>query len=248
MIGYKFTRADGTDHYTGTVNYRDNVGKVMVHPSPDLYSEEACGEGYHLGKTLKGAGEYTRPESIFLCSYSPEDILGEDVYKVRVAKLEVLWEIPTWEGYGPNGQQTEKFIESLKDIPWFENVGKPYDKPEWAMELRQVESWAISWNEAEAEARVVAWAEAGVNIGIKAKAGVKARARAGIKARVRAEDWAEDWAEIKADAEARARDDCGYAAIEIISGIEDGYFSRIMEVYRAGHFPCSWDGKTLVVY
>ena len=38
MNGYKYTQADGTDHYTGTINYRENIGKEMVHPCPDTDS------------------------------------------------------------------------------------------------------------------------------------------------------------------------------------------------------------------
>jgi len=33
-----------------------------------------------------------------------------------------------------------------------------------------------------------------------------------------------------------------------MGGITDGYFSHLMEVYRDGHYPASFDGKTLVVY
>jgi hypothetical protein len=33
-----------------------------------------------------------------------------------------------------------------------------------------------------------------------------------------------------------------------MGGVKDGYFSRLMEVYRAGHYPCSFDGKKLVVW
>ncbi len=38
------------------------------------------------------------------------------------------------------------------------------------------------------------------------------------------------------------------ACLEIMGGIKNGYFSHLMEVYRAGHYPCSFDGKKLVVY
>ena len=189
--GWKFTRANGTDHRTGTINYRDNIGREMVHPCPDTRSKDACGEGYHLGKTLKGAGQHCAPGAVFRCSYSRKDVLGEDDDKVRVSKLTVLEEVPAWKGYGPRGKQVQAFIDSLSSIPWFENVGQPYKQPIWAENMTQVDSW---------------------------------------------------------DAAGAVAVDTARAVAEIMGGIKNGYFSRLMEVYRDGHYPCSWDGETLVVY
>jgi len=233
LIGYKFARADGTDHRTGTVNYRENIGKEMIHPSPDLYSEEACGEGYHLGKSIRGAGQYAKPEAIFRCSYSRKDVLGEDKDKVRVPKLKVLAEMPPWKGYGPRGKEVEVFIESLWDIQWFENVGKPYNKPKWALEIQQVGSW---YRNRSMSSEYRARAAAAVISGYKAQS----RVRTIVEAKVMT--GAKGWIELEAEV------DCYYAALEIAGGIKNGYFSQLMEVYQAGHFPCSWDRGILVVY
>lgn len=197
--GWKFTRSNGTDWHTGEVNYRDHIGREMVHPNPDTKSGKACSEGYHLGKTLKDAGEYCKPGAVFRCSYSRKDVLGEDDDKVRVSKLKVIEEAPAWKGYGPRGKQVQEFIDSLKGIPWFENVGEPYEEPKWAEKIVQVEGWREAVAKAGAEAVAVA------------EAGAEAVAVTGAY-----------W-------------DALYACYEIIDGIEDGYFSRLMEVYRAGH-------------
>ena len=186
MNGWKYTRADGTDHNSGTVDYRAAIGKELIHPHPAM-NTNACGQGYHLGKTLRGAGEYGVPEAIFRCSYLRKDVLGEDEHKVRVSRLKVIEEVPTWKGYGPRGKQVLALIESLPGIPWFSQVGESFDKPQWAKEMVTVDSWDA--------ARDAAW-----------------------------------------------------DAAEIMGGIEDGYFSKLMEVYRAGHWPCSFDGKKLVVF
>ena len=243
--GWKFTRANGTDHRTGTINYRDNIGREMVHPCPDTRSKDACGEGYHLGKTLKGAGTYCAPGAVFRCSYSREDILGEDGYKVRVSKLTVLEEVPAWKGYGPRGKQVQAFIDSLSSIPWFEHVGEPYKQPIWAENMTQVDSWYAAFTAAEAvevaygAVKDAIWAVAEAVAGIDAV--TAARAAAGIASRPAAR------AASRPVARAAAWD-AARAAAEIMGGIKNGYFSRLMEVYRDGHYPCSWDGETLVVY
>ena len=137
--GWKFTRADGTDHRTGTINYRDNIGREMVHPCPTR-SRNVCGEGYHLGKTLKGAGKYGAPGAVFRCSYSRKDVLGEDDVKVRVSRLTVIEELPAWKGYGPRGKQVQASRLAFRN-PWFENVGQPYKQPIWSENMIQVDSW-----------------------------------------------------------------------------------------------------------
>ena len=160
MEGWKFTKANGTDHYSGKVNYRKYIGKELIHPCPNTSSKNACGEGFHLGKTLRGAGEYGVPDAIFRCSYTRKDVLGEDKHKVRVSRLKVLSEEPVWKGYGPWGKQYLSFLDSLKDIKWFENVGKPYKKPEWAKKIKMVDSWAAARAAARAAAWDAAWAVA----------------------------------------------------------------------------------------
>ena len=233
--GWKFTRADGTDHRTGTINYRDNIGREMVHHWPDTGSKDVCGEGYHLGKTLKGAGTYCAPGAVFRCSYSRKDVLGEDDDKVRVSRLTVLEEVPAWKGYGPRGKQVQAFIDSLSSIPWFENVGQPYEKPAWAKEIKWVDSWDA--------ARDAAWDAAGPAARAAAGAAARAAARAAAWDAARAAAWDAAW-----DAARDAAGDAARAVAEIMGGIKNGYFSRLMEVYRDGHYPCSWDGETLVVY
>ena len=229
--GWKFTKSDGTDHYTGKVNYREMIGREMVHPDPDAETGDSCGSGYHLGKTLRGAGEYCAPGAVFRCSYSRRDVLGEDDDKVRLSRLKVIEEVPAWKGYGPRGRQLQRFIDSLSGIPWFANVGKPYEKPSWAENMKRLDSWSDArsptWNdiwEAAEEAAGKAAGKAAGNAAGKA-AGNAAGNAAWEAARV-----------------------AYYTATEIVGGIKDGYFCRLMEVYRAGHYPVSFDGRKLVVY
>ena len=231
MIAYKFTRPDGTDHKTGKVSYRAHIGKELVHPEPCVANGQPCATkdtgGYHLARTLIDAWTYGKPGSVFRCSCRKADILGEDETKVRVRALRVLSERPVHEAYGPHGKAVLEFIASLKDIPWFANVGKPYKKPEWAEKMRCVDSWDATWDAAWDAARVAAW-DAAWDAARDA-----ARVATWDAARVAARDATRVAARV---------------AAEIMGGIKDGYFARLMEVYRAGHYPASFDGKTLVVY
>ena len=140
-IGWKFTRATGRDWYTNSVNYRALLGKELVYPG-ECKRGGACGDtGFHLGKTIRGAGIYSSPRAIFKCWYSRRDVLGEDEDKVRVSRLRVLEKVPAWRAYGPRGRRLEDFIDSLGDIPWFAHVGKPIKKPAWVKRLVYVDDF-----------------------------------------------------------------------------------------------------------
>jgi len=241
--GWKYTRANGTDHYTGKVNYRENIGEWIEHPKPDKKSHNACGRGFHLGKTLRGAGSYGKPEAIFRCQYYKKDILGQDNDKVRVSKLKVIKEAPVYKGYGPRGKQFFKYIESLKEYDWFKNVGESIKKPKWTEKIKQVDSWL----EAESAAWSVAWSA------VDSAAGTAARSAAGAAARSAA--WSVAWSAAVAavnsvawTAAGAAANSAAWSATEIIGGIKNGYFKKLMEIYKAGHWPISFDGKKLVVF
>ena len=266
-MGWKFTRSNGTDWRTGRVDYRSFIGKELVYPG-GCEKGDACGDtGYHLGKTLRGAGKYAKPEAVFRCSYSRRDLLGEDEHKVRVSRLTVLGEVPAWKGYGPRGRQVQAFIDSLKDIPWFAHVGEPINGPTWAGEISQVDGWDAAVDAARAAAGGSAWAaarDAAADAAVGA-AGAAAWSAAWAIARDVARDtagaaawsacaaawsaWAAWAAAMDAawDVARAAAGDATWAAVEIMGGIM-GYFSQLMEVYRMGHYPIAWDGRILVVF
>jgi hypothetical protein len=45
MVLYKLTRPNGTDFYSGTIDYAGNIGKIIMGPNPDRELIEACGPG-----------------------------------------------------------------------------------------------------------------------------------------------------------------------------------------------------------
>ena len=46
---YKLTKLDGTDFYSGTINYAKNVGKIIRVTDYDG-PEEVCGRGIHASR------------------------------------------------------------------------------------------------------------------------------------------------------------------------------------------------------
>ena len=275
MKGYKYTQADGTDWYTGRTNYRAAIGKEIEHPNPNRESKDACGVGFHVGKTLYGAGKYCKPEAIFEIHYLKVRVLGEDEHKVRVSKLKVVKELPKELGYGTYGGEVLAFIENLPEIPWFRNVGKKLVKPTWVEKIKYMNSWAAArdaardaaWDTAWAAARDAAWAARDA-----ARDAMGAAARAAARDAAGAAAWdaagAAAWDAAGAAAEAAARDaardaawaaaraaarDAAAAAAELVGksdSFKQTYFQQLIEVYRAGHWPVRWEAKskTLWVY
>lgn len=106
--GIKYTQKNGTDHRTGKVLYKSGI--VLEEPSAPK-NNESCTTGLHLGDSFIGAGNYGFPGKIFFCIYDKENICHKDTDKVRVSKLTVLAELPTWLGYGLNGKKIFSKIE-----------------------------------------------------------------------------------------------------------------------------------------
>ena len=52
MIVYKATRIDGTDFYTGTINYAQSLGQVIEITDYDLPEVGSCGKGIHVSPTI----------------------------------------------------------------------------------------------------------------------------------------------------------------------------------------------------
>ena len=146
--------------------------------------------------------------------------------------------------YGPRSEQVQNFIDSLPSLPWLKNVGKPFNKPDWCEVLDRV----YSWDEARGAVPILLDEMGGLdemNIALEAAiaaAGEEAREAAALAAgnafRKAVTNIPTGFNQLEP----------GLAACEIMGGIEDGYYSHLMEVYRTGHWPVHFDGKKLVVF
>src|ERR1700690_1794709 len=90
---------------------------------PEIKSEQlgACGQGYHLAKSIEHAISYARfPMSIYEAD-ALGDRLGEDNTKVRHSSARIIKEIktPKW------ATRAEKFIASIPSVKYLSNCSTP---------------------------------------------------------------------------------------------------------------------------
>jgi len=122
---YKAVRMDRTAFYDKETKWGTNM---PVIEDPDSSENGPCGRGYHLAKSIpdvfQGIGFPLR-----LAEAEPlSPILGEDKGKVRVAHAKIVRWIPQKEW--PNWlRKTQKFLNSLNKVKWFENHGSV--DPKW---------------------------------------------------------------------------------------------------------------------
>lgn len=133
-IYYKAVRPDGTDFYTGTVDYAGICGTDQTLPVlptvPGDGWDEDCGgpvcctdEVYHASTskadTLIG-GDW--PCRLFEVE---GEAVAEEGTKRGFYTLKVLRELPAHEALGPNGEAVVALIEKAKTLT-AEQVNKPY--------------------------------------------------------------------------------------------------------------------------
>lgn len=116
-IYYKATRPDGTDFYSGTVDYAAALasGRPLERlTSPDGFYQCCSPTVYHAAdvpaETLIGG---SWPCRLFEVTGRPVDIEG---HKFGFRSLRVRREIPAWQALGPNGQEVAALIERARRL------------------------------------------------------------------------------------------------------------------------------------
>lgn len=110
---FKATRPDGTDFYSGTVDYAGALasGKPLKRLTNTAGWYECCsGTVYHAAdvpsETLIGG---SWPCRLFEVTGRP---VAAEGHKYGFRSLRVVREIPAWQALGPNGEQVAAFIRS----------------------------------------------------------------------------------------------------------------------------------------
>ncbi len=177
---FKALRPDGTSFYDSKTLWKP--GELM--PIINGHQNGPCGEGYHFGKSVKGAIQYAKFPFRLWEAEPSGTMLGEDDHKTRWTSGRITKQVklPMW------AKRAEKFIESIKGVKWFSQTGKP--RKAWKM----FDTWAAAWDAAGDAAwdaaRDAAWAAAGA--AAWAAAGDAARDAAWDAARAAARDAAWD--------------------------------------------------------
>ena len=146
---YKATRPDGTDFYTGTVDY----GAALASGDTirlDSDETEFPGPGWlHLATVPTECDGMTWPCRLFEVEPVGEFHRGEGhPYKIGCREVRVLRELPAHEAFGPQGEQVAALIERARCLT--------------AAEIKRLHA---AWYAARAAARYTAWDAAGYAAG-----------------------------------------------------------------------------------
>jgi hypothetical protein len=125
---YKCTRADGTDHRTGTISCAAALasGQPVEVLDAAPANGKVCGHGLHVSptprKTIQFADRNYRPWRYFEVAVPTEDIIESDDQKSRVRRLRVEKELFLADVFGPDFarriEQVKTEAASWKEIPW----------------------------------------------------------------------------------------------------------------------------------
>ena len=150
LIFYKCTRPDGTDFYTGTVNYAEAyINKTtLVHPDPEGKTLQVCGRGFHVSptarKTIKFSNKTYRPWRWWEVAVKKEHVIQSDTDKFRVSELSVVKEITLEDIFGPDFSvrihAVQEEVKTWKNIPWF--------KPPKPVTTEKIQTLFFQWREA----------------------------------------------------------------------------------------------------
>ena len=146
---YKATRPDGTDFYTGTVDY----GAALASGDTirlDSDETEFPGPGWlHLATVPTECDGMTWPCRLFEVEPVGEFHRGEGhPHKIGCREVRVLRELPAHEAFGPQGEQVAALIERARCLT--------------AAEIKRLHAaWYAARPLARAAARYAAWDAAG---------------------------------------------------------------------------------------
>ena len=194
---YKATRPDGTDFYSGTVDYAAALasGEPIVHPDPRVGHREAR---HHLSVSTE-ATDCTAmrwPCRLFVVEPDGETWVPDADYlprKVACISLRVVEEVSATVSLGPQGSEISALIERCTQITATDAEAMA---AAWAAAgaAAGATAWDAAWDAARAAAgaaaRAAAWATARDAAGDAAGAAARDAAWAAAGAAARAAAWA----------------------------------------------------------
>ena len=188
---YKATRPDGTDFYTGTVDY----GAALASGDTirlDSDETEFPGPGWlHLATVPTECDGMTWPCRLFEVEPVGEFHRGEGhPYKIGCREVRVLRELPAHEAFGPQGEQVAALIERARCLT--------------AAEIKRLHA---AWDAARAAARAAAryaawdaaWYAAGYAAGYAARGAAWGAARDAARGAARDAAWDAAWSLVARD-------------------------------------------------
>jgi len=139
--------------------------------------------------------------------------------------------------------EVERLLEELDRIAWFAHVGEPVDDGG----VIQVGSWDEAWEAQQDESTTGASFHAEVDQSHPLWAAAYDRALAAVERSGRNRELSAGNPVARS-----AAWDAGGAAYQLATGKRDGFYLRLLDWYRRGHWPSGWRGDyprgKLVVY
>jgi hypothetical protein len=154
---YKATRPDGTDFYTGTVDY----GAALASGDTirlDSDETEFPGPGWlHLATVPTECDGMTWPCRLFEVEPVGEFHRGEGhPHKIGCREVRVLRELPAHEAFGPQGEQVAALIERARCLTAAE-IKRLHAAWYAARAAARAAARYAAWDAARAAARYAAW-------------------------------------------------------------------------------------------
>ena len=154
---YKATRPDGTDFYTGTVDY----GAALASGDTirlDSDETEFPGPGWlHLATVPTECDGMTWPCRLFEVEPVGEFHRGEGhPHKIGCREVRVLRELPAHEAFGPQGEQVAALIERARCLTAAE-IKRLHAAWYAARAAARAAARYAAWDAARAAARYTAW-------------------------------------------------------------------------------------------
>lgn len=139
---YKATRVDGTDFYTGTVDYAAALasGEVIRHPANKVRDQPAT--YFSVSVRASDCTNFKWPCRLFRVEPVGRVManLAASPNKRAVSALRVVEELPAHMALGPNGEQVAAFIERVR-----------------ALSAEQIRALEVAWSAARPAARDATW-------------------------------------------------------------------------------------------
>ena len=159
---YKSTRPDGTDFYTGSVDYA--AALASGEPLPELSCGVAFpGPGwYHLATVPTECMGMSWPCRLFEVEPVGDVHRDDDhPYKVGCRSVRVLREVPAHEALGPQGEHVAVLIDraSRLTVDEIQRLDAAWVAARDAARVAaRVAAWDAAWVAARVAARLAAWA------------------------------------------------------------------------------------------
>jgi len=172
---YKATRPDGTDFYSGKVDYAGALASgERVQPRDSLGSyppKKLCGPGVLHAATVPAesllGGSW--PCRLFAVEGRPlvlnRSLLNYDStypHTRGFTSLRVIEELPAWQVLGPNGQEVAALIERVRQVPLSEVFAAAWDLAQRKDWIRAQDARGKDWVRARDAALLAAWSNARV--------------------------------------------------------------------------------------